>query len=171
MMKDKQNIILILVLPSSKRFQFFFRSGSRYQFFSQVFLSFLFRSSKFIKYLFVKLHLNLGKVIILFFSTFISLHHSFVYGGPSWWFVKVSIHSQVFFKILVGEPQVSFLLHFYVQLFFLYPLRWYYSILVSVGASKSFPFKNEIIKSINSVIMRYFQPMISSLSYLGLDFT
>ena len=139
--------------------------------FSLLFLSFFSGVPSFLKYLFVLLHLNLGKVIILFFSTFISLLHSFLYGGPSWRFIKVSIHSQVFFKILVGEPQVSFLLHFQVQLFFLYPLRWYYSILVSVGASKRFPFKNEIIKPTNSMIMRYFQPMISSLSYLGLDFT
>ena len=169
-MKDKHNIILILVLPSSNDLNS--SSGVAHDINSFLkCLSFFSGVPSSFKYLFVRLHLNLGKVIILFFSTFISLHHSFVYGGPSWWFIKVSIHSQVFFKILVGEPQVSFLLHLYVQLFFLYPLRWYYSILVSVGASKSFPFKNEIIKPTNSMIMRYFQPMISSLSYLGLDFT
>ena len=132
-------------------------------------LIFSFLEFKFSQLSLLKLYLNLGKAIILFFSTFISFHHSFVYGGSSWWFIKVSIHSQVFFKILVGEPQLSFLLHLYVQLFFLYPLRWYYSLLVSVGDSKSFLFKND--KPTNSMIMRYFQPMISSLSYLGLDFT
>ena len=153
-----------LLLFFIKMISFFFRSGSWFQFFSSGVPSSF-------KYLFVRLYLNLGKVIILFFSTFISSHHSFVYGGPSWWFIKVSIHSHVFFKILVGVPLVSFLLHSYVQLFFLYPLRWYYSLLVSVGASKSFPFKNEIIKFTSSLIMRYLQPMISSLSYLGLDFT
>ena len=119
-------------------------------------------------FLFGGLDPQIGKDRILVVTP---LHHSFVYGGPSWWFIKVSIHSQVFFKNLIGEPQVSVLLHLYVQLFFLYPLRWYYSILVSVGASKRFPFKNEIIKPTNSMIMSYFQPMISSLSYLGLDFT
>ena len=43
---------------------------------------------------------------------------------------------------------------------FVLPLSFavYYSILVSVGALKRFPFKNEIIKTTNFMIMRYFNP-------------
>ena len=90
LMKDKHNIILILVhsnLNSSSGVAHDINSFlKRLSFFSGVSSSF--------KFHLVRPHLNLGKVIILFFSTFISLHHSFVYGGPSWWFIKVSIHSQ-----------------------------------------------------------------------------
>ena len=139
-------------------------------FFSSV-LSFLFWSSKFYQLSLCEASSkswqghNLILFYLLIFASFICIR---------WSFMVVFQGCDSFSSVLqdsVGEPQVSFLLHLYVQLFFLYPLRWYYSILVSVGVSKSFPFKNEIIKSTNSMIMGYFQPMISSLSYLGLVFT
>ena len=91
-MKDKHNIILILV--SSNDFNSSSGVAHDINSFSLVFLSFFSGVPSFLKYLFVLLHLNLGKVIILFFSTLISLHHSFVYGGPSWWFFNDLIHSQ-----------------------------------------------------------------------------
>lgn len=110
LMKDKLNIILILVrsiLNSS--------SGVAHDVNSFLKCSYLFFFSRVpssFKYLFVRLLLNLGKVIILYPSTFVSFNRSLVYGGPSWWFIKVSIRSQVFFKIRIGEPQVSFSLAF-----------------------------------------------------------
>lgn len=92
--KDKHNIFIILV--SFMWFPSFFRSYSWYQFSSLSCSSFIFHSSKFffLKYLFAKFHLNLSKFIILFFSSFISFDHYFVYGGSSWWFVKDFVHSQ-----------------------------------------------------------------------------
>ena len=136
-----------------------------------MFLSFLFRSSKFYQLSLCEASSKSwqGHNLILFYL------HIFASFILRWRLVMVVLQGCDSFSRVLQDSCWStssiLSLPFSVYLFFRYSLRWYYSILVSVGASKSYSSKNEIIKPTNSLIMRYFQPMISSLSYLGLDFT
>lgn len=104
----------------------------------------------------------------LILSSFLSLHRPFHtearHGDSS----RMCFFSKCSSTFLLEYLKYSFS-SIFSALCFPYPLRWYYSLLVSVGVSKSFPLKKEIIKPTNSLIMGYFKLMISSLSYLGLD--
>ena len=93
-MKDKHNVILILVLS---KWLIPYSGGTSNSCF-HLFI-FLYRSAKFSLYLVAKVHLIIARFHLVFFNlSFLSFDHSFItevlHGGSTWWFMKDLIPSR-----------------------------------------------------------------------------
>ena len=98
MVKDKHNVILILVSPKILIPYSWGSSNSCFHLFI-----FLYRSAKFSLYLVAEIHLNHYKVSPCVFNFFfLPLDHLFVtevlHGGSTWWFIKDLFPSRSFHR-------------------------------------------------------------------------
>src|SRR3954466_10497411 len=100
-MKDKHNVILILV--SSSKFNSLFRRFIKILGFNCS--SFFSGVSSFLGYIISKIHLITSRLHLVF-STSLSFYHPFItgvlHGGSTWWFVKDSFHSSFVLQDILG---------------------------------------------------------------------